>query len=115
MKPLKRTTVALIAPSIEILGGHAIQAQALAQGLQREGYGILFVPMNPGLSPQLRWLRRYPYVRTVVNEAHYLPTLFRLRRADLVHVLIEQMKRTASIRAPMTAAPTTCHAAEGDQ
>lgn len=83
---MKRTTVALIAPSMEILGGHAIQAQALAQGLRAEGYGILFVPINPGLSSQLRWLRRYPYVRTLVNEAHYLPTLFRLRQADLVHV-----------------------------
>ena len=83
---MKHTTVALIAPSMEILGGHAIQARALAQGLQAEGYGVLFVPINPGLRPELRWLRRYPYVRTVVNEAHYLSTLFRLRRADLVHV-----------------------------
>jgi glycosyltransferase involved in cell wall biosynthesis len=86
MKPMKRTTVALIAPSMEILGGHAVQARALAEGLQTEGYGVLFVPINPDLRPELRWLRRYPYVRTVVNEAHYLPTLFRLRRADLVHV-----------------------------
>jgi glycosyltransferase involved in cell wall biosynthesis len=83
---VKRTTIALIAPSMEILGGHAIQAQALAQGLQTDGYGILFVPINPVLSPQLRWLRRYPYVRTMVNEARYLPTLLRLRRVDLVHV-----------------------------
>ncbi len=83
---MKSTTVALIAPSMEILGGHAVQAQALAQGLQAEGHGILFIPINPGLSPQLRALRRYPYVRTVVNEAFYLPTLLRLREADLVHV-----------------------------
>jgi L-malate glycosyltransferase len=83
---MKSTTVALIAPSMEILGGHAVQAQALAQGLQAEGYGILFIPINPGLSPQLRALRRYRYVRTLVNEAVYLPTLLRLRKADLVHV-----------------------------
>jgi L-malate glycosyltransferase len=83
---MKRTTVALIAPSMEILGGHAIQARALAQGLQAEGYGVLFVPINPAVRPQLRWLRRYPYVRTLVNEAHYLPALLRLRRVDLVHV-----------------------------
>ncbi len=71
---------------MEILGGHAIQAQALVQGLQTEGYRILFIPINPDLRPELRWLRRYPYVRTVVNEARYLPTLFRLQQADLVHV-----------------------------
>jgi L-malate glycosyltransferase len=83
---VKRGTVALIAPSMEILGGHAIQAQALAQGLLTEGYGILFIPINPDFRPELRWLRRYPYVRTVVNEACYLPTLFRIQQADLVHV-----------------------------
>ncbi len=83
---MKSTTVALIAPNMDILGGHAVQAQALAHGLQAEGYGILFIPINPGLSSQLRALRRYPYVRTVVNEAFYLPTLLHLREADLVHV-----------------------------
>jgi L-malate glycosyltransferase len=83
---VKGTTVAIIAPSMDILGGHAIQARALAQGLQTEGYGVVFIPINPSLSPPLRWLRRYRYARTIVNEACYLPTLSRLRRADLVHI-----------------------------
>lgn len=83
---MKRPTVALIAPSAEILGGHAVQAGALAQGLQAEGYGVLFVPINPPFPPGLRSLRRQRYVRTLVNQAYYLPSLLRLRRADLVHV-----------------------------
>lgn len=79
--------IALIAPSLETLGGQAIQARALMHGLRNEGYEVLFVPINPGFPLGLRWLRRYRYVRTVVNEVRYLPTLLRLRQADLVHVL----------------------------
>lgn len=83
---MKRVAVALIAADAEILGGHAIQARALMRGLRSEGYEVLFVPINPGFPAGLRWLRRYPYVRTVVNEALYLPALLRLRQADVVHV-----------------------------
>src|SRR5712692_4715609 len=83
---VRRMTVALIAPSMEILGGNAIQARALMRGLRSEGYEVVFIPINPGFPPGLRWLRRHPYVRTIVNEACYLPTLARLRRADLVHI-----------------------------
>src|SRR3989454_3564516 len=79
-------TVALIAPSLEILGGHAIQVRALARGLRSEGCDVLFVPINPSFPPGLRWLRRVRYVRTAVNEALYMPTLLRLRQSDVVHI-----------------------------
>jgi L-malate glycosyltransferase len=78
--------VALVAPTVEILGGHAVQVRALAHGLRREGYEVLFVPINPRFPPGLRWLRRVPYMRTVVNESLYVPTLVRLRRADVAHI-----------------------------
>jgi glycosyltransferase involved in cell wall biosynthesis len=83
---MRRTTIALLAPSPQILGGHAVQVQALAHGLRSEGYEVLFVPINPDFPPGLHWLRRYPYVRTVVNEACFLPTLLRFRQADVVHI-----------------------------
>src|SRR5262249_1842359 len=44
------------------------------------------VPINPRFPLGMRWLRRYPFVRTCVNEALYLPSLLRLGRADVVHV-----------------------------
>ncbi len=78
--------IAVVAPTLEILGGQAVQARALMDGLQSEGHEVLFVPINPGFPPAFRWLRRARYVRTVINEAHYLPSLLRLRQADLVHV-----------------------------
>ena len=83
---MRHTTVALIAPTKEILGGHAIQARALAHGLRSEGYEVVFVPINPGPPPGLRRLRRHRYLRTVVNEICYLPTLLQFRRADVIHV-----------------------------
>jgi L-malate glycosyltransferase len=78
--------VTLIAASLEILGGHAIQARALMRELRSEGYEVLFIPINPSFPPGLRWLRRCRYVRTVVNEVFYVSTLLQLQKADVVHV-----------------------------
>lgn len=78
--------IALVAAGADILGGHAVQAAALAEGLRSEGHRVLFVPINPHLPPGVRWIRRYPYVRTVLNEAWYLPSLLRFRRTDVVHI-----------------------------
>src|SRR5207247_9943693 len=76
-------TVALIAPSMEILGGHAVQVRALAHGLQRDGYDVLFIPINPPCTPGLRWLRGVQYARTAINEAIIVPTLLHLRGRDV--------------------------------
>jgi glycosyltransferase involved in cell wall biosynthesis len=45
-----------------------------------------FIPINPRFPRGLRWLRRFPYVRTLLNQACYLPSLWTLSRADVVHV-----------------------------
>jgi len=78
--------IAVVAPTLEILGGQAVQAHALMDGLRREGHEVVLVPVNPGVPPGLRRFRRVRYLRTVINEARYVPSLLRLRRADLVHV-----------------------------
>src|SRR2546429_7565109 len=81
-----RSRIALIAASLEILGGQCVQARLLADKLQSEGYAVTFIPINPLFPRGLGWLRRYPYVRTVLNQALYLPSLLRLRGVDVVHV-----------------------------
>lgn len=83
---MRHTTVALVAPSGEILGGQTIQARALMRGLRSDGYKVLFIPTNPVFPPRFGWIRRHKYVRTLVNEALYLPTLLRLRQVDVVHI-----------------------------
>lgn len=78
--------VMLVAPSLDILGGQGVQAQALAEGLRRDGYRVEFLPVNPRFPCWLGRLRRYRYLRTLVNQMLYLPSLAKLRHADVVHV-----------------------------
>lgn len=78
--------VMLVAPSLDILGGQGVQAQALAEGLRRDGYRVEFLPVNPRFPRWLSRLRRVPYLRTLMNQMFYLPSLVQLKRADVVHV-----------------------------
>jgi len=78
--------VALVAASLDILGGQGVQARTLVEALRADGYDVAFVPINPRFPRRLRWVRRIPYLRTVLNQALYLPGLLRLARADVVHV-----------------------------
>src|SRR5215471_8882075 len=78
--------IALVAASLDILGGQGVQARALLEGLDHDGYPVEFVPIDPRFLAGLRWLRRVPYVRTLLNQALYLPSLLRLRNADIAHV-----------------------------
>jgi glycosyltransferase involved in cell wall biosynthesis len=81
-----RPRIALVAAGREILGGQEVQARALITGLKREGYAVDFIPINPAFPRGFRWLRRFPYLRTLLNQALYLPSLLALRHADIVHV-----------------------------
>ncbi len=83
---VKRPRVALVAASLEILGGQGVQAQALVSGLANDGYTVRFIPINPRFPSGLRWLRALPYARTALNQALYLPSLGRVGAADVVHV-----------------------------
>jgi glycosyltransferase involved in cell wall biosynthesis/peptidoglycan/xylan/chitin deacetylase (PgdA/CDA1 family) len=83
---VRRPRVALVGPSLDVLGGQSVQAAALVDGMRREGLDVAFVPTDPRFPAGLRRLRAWPGVRTVLNEALYLPSLFRLRGVDVVHV-----------------------------
>jgi L-malate glycosyltransferase len=78
--------IGMVAPSLEILGGQGVQARAVVDGLRRDGGDVVFVAVNPAFPAGLRWLRRHRYVRTVLNQALYLPSLRALREADVIHV-----------------------------
>lgn len=86
ISPSRRPRVAIVAPSLEILGGQGVQAATIGRGLRDERYEVVFIPVNPGLPARLRWVRGYRYARTVANEAIYLASLRRLRGADVAHV-----------------------------
>jgi glycosyltransferase involved in cell wall biosynthesis len=80
--------VALVAPSLRILGGQAVQADRLLRAWNGDPQvNAWLVPHNPQPPAAFGWLTRIKYVRTVVTEATYIPLLFaEIRRADIVHV-----------------------------
>ena len=86
--PPARLAVAIVAPSLSILGGQAVQARRLLDRWTADPEIAAFlVPINPEAPAWLRPLARIKYVRTLITQLSYLPTLAReLRRADVVHV-----------------------------
>jgi glycosyltransferase involved in cell wall biosynthesis len=81
-----RPRIGVVAASLAILGGQGVQAAALMRELRADGWEVTFVPINPAFPRPLARLRRWPYVRTGLNEAIYAGTLARLARVDVVHV-----------------------------
>jgi glycosyltransferase involved in cell wall biosynthesis len=78
--------IVIVVAGPEIIGGHSVQAEALVTGLRTDGYEVTVVPVNAPVPRGLRWLRSFRFLRTLLNEALYLPSLRRLARADVVHV-----------------------------
>jgi glycosyltransferase involved in cell wall biosynthesis len=78
--------VGIVAASLEILGGQGVQAQSLLQCLRQDGVDARLIPINPRFPRGLRWLRKLPYARTVLNELLYVPGLSRLASVDVAHV-----------------------------
>jgi glycosyltransferase involved in cell wall biosynthesis len=78
--------IGIVAASLDILGGQGVQACSLMDALLDEGYAVTFVPINPRFPALLQRLRRVRYLRTVLNQAWYLPGLVRLAAVDVVHV-----------------------------
>jgi glycosyltransferase involved in cell wall biosynthesis len=84
----ERLRVAMVAPSLRILGGHSVQADALlARWKDDPAVDAWLVPVNPEPPSWLAGAARIKYVRTLVTQLTYWPLLWReLARADVVHV-----------------------------
>lgn len=80
--------VLIVAPSLDILGGQAVQATRLIARLKEEpALEVGFLPINPRLPGALRRLQAIKYVRTVVTTLLYIATLLiRVRAYDVIHV-----------------------------
>jgi glycosyltransferase involved in cell wall biosynthesis len=78
--------VALIACGPGSPGGQEVQAAALQDRLREEGHQVTRIPIDPLFPRWLSWVRRWPYARTLVNQALYLPSLRRLRDVDVAHI-----------------------------
>jgi L-malate glycosyltransferase len=85
---MRKLKVAVVAPSLEILGGQAVQADRLLRAWNQDAeVEAWLVPVNPPFPSVLRFAASVKYLRTLVNELIYVPQLVReLARADVVHV-----------------------------
>jgi glycosyltransferase involved in cell wall biosynthesis len=100
---MRKLRVALVAPSLDILGGQAVQADRLLRAWQGDDEVECFLlPVNPVPPGPLRHARKVKYVRTVATEATYVPSLFKhLQRADVAHVF--SASYTSFLLAPLPA------------
>ncbi len=85
--PAKRVRVCLIGPSLDIVGGQAVQLQRLLAGLGESRHlEVSFLPVNPRLPGPLRVLQRVKYVRTLVTSIAYGASLIRAaQKNDVFH------------------------------
>jgi len=84
----RRVKVLIVAPSLDILGGQAVQAERLFDRLQTEQsiqVGRLFI--NPRLPGILRKLQSIKYVRTLTTSLLYCANLLKhVRKYDVIHI-----------------------------
>jgi glycosyltransferase involved in cell wall biosynthesis len=80
--------VAIVAPTLRILGGQSVQADRLLKAWEGDSdVCARLVPINPEPPGALKRLLRVKFARTAVTQLAYWPLLAReLRRADVVHV-----------------------------
>jgi glycosyltransferase involved in cell wall biosynthesis len=98
-----RLNIAIVAPSMGILGGQAVQAARLIRSWRDDpDVHAWLVPVNPMPPAPVRWTVRVKYLRTVVTQLLYWPLLLReLRQADIVHVF--SASYSSFLLAPMPA------------
>jgi glycosyltransferase involved in cell wall biosynthesis len=83
-----QSRVLIVAPSLRILGGQAVQAARLHAALKDDAsLEVDFLPINPHLPGALGGLQDVKYVRTVVTTLFFVTLLFwRVWRYDVVHL-----------------------------
>ena len=84
----QRLNIAIVAPSMGILGGQAVQAARLVRSWRDDpDVHAWLVPINPQPPRGLGWTTRIKYLRTLATQIRYWPSLLaELRHADVVHV-----------------------------
>lgn len=83
-----RLRVLVVAPSLDILGGQAVQATRLLARLGEEpALEVAFLPINPRLPAPLAQLQKIKYVRTIVTSLLYCCHLLaRVPAYDVIHI-----------------------------
>ena len=84
----KKLRVLIVAPSLKILGGQALQAYYLVEYLRQEpSFEVSFVPQNPRLGGPFGALQSIKYVRTILTSLIYWVALaLQIPKHDIIHI-----------------------------
>lgn len=84
----KQLRVCIIAPSLRVVGGQAIQARRLFDHLRKlPDTDVGFIAHNPVLPGPLAWMQQVRYLRTIVTTAVVWANLvLRIPRYDVLHI-----------------------------
>lgn len=85
---IQKVRVLIVAPSLQIRGGQAVQAHHLVRHLSDEpSVEVSFLPHNPRLPGPLSFLQSIKYVRTIVTSLlYYLMLVLRIPQYDVIHI-----------------------------
>lgn len=83
----RRLRVAIVGPSMDIIGGQSVVLDRLLKRLRQVSeLDVSFIPVNPRLPGPLGALQRIKYVRTVVTSiAYFFSLVRRVPAVDVVH------------------------------
>jgi glycosyltransferase involved in cell wall biosynthesis len=81
-------SVLIIGPSLDILGGQAVQVSRLLKVLATvPSLRVTFFPINPRPPKPLLWIRKIPFLRTAFNFGLYASRLvFETSRHEVIHI-----------------------------
>jgi glycosyltransferase involved in cell wall biosynthesis len=84
----ERLRILVVAPSLDILGGQAVQAARLIARLRElPSFEVGFLPINPRLPGKLRSLQSIKYLRTLLTSIVYFASLIaRVPKYDVIHI-----------------------------
>jgi glycosyltransferase involved in cell wall biosynthesis len=87
-RPALPVRVLIVAPSLAILGGQAVQANRLLSLLSDEKeIEVAFLPVNPRLPGALGKLQSIKYARTILTSVAYVTSLLmQVRKHDVLHI-----------------------------
>jgi len=83
----KLGNVCIIASSLQIMGGQAVQAAELKARFEQDGIAVGFLPINPALPGILGKLQQIKYLRTLVTWPSYvLSLIWTVPKYDVLHL-----------------------------
>jgi L-malate glycosyltransferase len=79
--------ICIIGPNLDSIGGQASQARVVLKRLKEQNIKVLYVAIDPSLEGIIMRLKKYRFIRTIVNSIAYFLTLIKVvPKIDIIHI-----------------------------